>query len=274
MTPYYERNGITIYNGNCLEVMPTLDVTVDAVICDPPYEITGASWDSIIPLDAMWVEYKRLIKNSGAIALTGSQPFTSLLVSSNLKWFNCEWIWEKNRGSNFTNTKSRPMKEHENVIVFSKLSCTYNPQPEKRSDGGAARSKYTINPSNTGKRQVYNGIKTDQSQSIDANSRVPRSIQRFNTEVGLHPTQKPVALMSYLVRTYTNPSELVLDNAMGSGTTLVAAQLEGRRAIGIEISEDFCRTAVDRLRQPSFFSIPNQRPKSKGEQLSLIGGAI
>ncbi len=268
MKPFYDRNGITIYCGDCLEVMPFLTSPFDSIIADWPYGTTACSWDSVVDLDKMWPECNRVIKRDGATVLMGSQPFTTTLINSNIDRFKYEWIWEKNRGSNFANTSSRPMKEHENILVFSNGTCVYNPQLEKRSINGASRAAYTINPSNTGKREVYSGIKADKPRSINKDLRVPRSVQKFNTEVGLHPTQKPVTLFQYLIQTYTNPGELVLDNTMGSGTTLVAAQNTGRQAVGIELSEDYCKIAVERLRQQSFYSIT--RPHNNQNQAELL----
>jgi site-specific DNA-methyltransferase (adenine-specific) len=254
LTPYYDRDGITIYCGDCLDVMPKLEPEFDAIIADLPYGTTACSWDSVIPLDVLWVEYKRLIKTRGAVVLTGSQPFTSKLVMSNLEWFKYEWVWNKVNVTGFLDVKKRPMKKHENVMVFCQGQSTYHPQMS-----GKATKPFGKMRSGTNKYQIYSGkCGSKFSQGVG----YPQSIIKFQRptnmsgeDYGLHPTQKPVALMSYLIRTYTNPGEIVLDNTMGSGTTLVAAQQEGRWAIGIELSEDYCQIAVERLRQRSLFAV-------------------
>ncbi len=237
-----------LYNGDCLEKMKDiLDCSVDMILTDPPYGTTACKWDSIIPLEPMWKELKRIIKPNGAIVMTSSQPFTTTLISSNLKMFKYEWIWEKNRGSNFATVKYQPMKEHENILIFSKGKTIYNAIKEDRAKGGKNRATYKINASNTGKRDTYNSIKSIDSGYINKNLRCPRSIQKFNTEVGLHPTQKPVALMEYLIKTYTNENEIVLDFAMGSGTTGVACKNLNRKFIGIEKDEKYFKIAKDRI---------------------------
>lgn len=235
-----------LMEGDCLALMREIpDASVDMILCDLPYGTTACKWDSVIPLEPLWEEYWRICK--GAVVLTASQPFTSALVCSALSEFKHEWIWEKNRGSNFASLKYAPMKEHESVLVFAKKRVTYNPVYEPRAAGGASRAKYIINPSNTGKRDAYGGIQETQSRSLDPNMRVPRSIQKFNTQVGLHPTQKPVALMEYMIRTYTDENMVVLDNCMGSGTTGVACANTGRRFIGMERDPTYFNIAHDRV---------------------------
>ena len=266
MTPYYERNGIAIFCGDCLEVMPGLELEFDAIIADLPFGITACDWDTVIPFEPLWREYKRLIKANGAVVLFGSQPFTSMLVMSNLEWFKHEWIWQKNTGGNFLNVVREPMKEHESVLLFSSGNSTYNRQMQNRSEAGIKRQSSPFQPSALSDN--YNNF-TPKVVEREVFFRVPSSVQKFNRELGLHPTQKPVSLISYMVRTYTNPGELIIDNAMGSGTTLLAAQNEGRRAIGIEISEEYCKIAVDRLRQPSFFSL-STRGNVEARQLELM----
>lgn len=279
ITPYYQKNGVTIYLGNCLEVMPRLELEFDAIICDLPYGTTACSWDTIIPFEPLWEQYKRLVKSNGAVVLFGSQPFTSKLVMSNLEWFKYEWIWDKVTISNPLNAKIMPLLQHECILVFASGKTGFNRQFAKREllDLRPNRVK------NSSKRQptsndVYGDFKTG-GYSDDYNYKLisPKSIIKFSRRNGWekakekHPTQKPVALLQYLVRTYTNPSDLILDNCIGSGTTLVAAQNEGRRCIGIEISEEYCRIAIDRLHQPSFFSIPDQpKMNEQTEQLSLV----
>lgn len=236
---------ITLYNDDCLVSMGQIpDSSVDAVICDLPYGTTNNKWDTVIPFDPLWSEYWRICKPSAAIVLTASQPFTSLLVSSQLKYFRHEWIWIKNRGSNFANTIREPMKEHESVLVFSKGKWTYNKQMQERTGGGVSRVKTPIKleTSSTNYRD-FDRVEVKQFGEM----RVPSSWQKFNTEVGLHPNQKPLLLMEYLVRTYTNKGDAVLDNTMGSGTTGVACMNTGRNFIGIEMDAEYFRKAKERL---------------------------
>jgi site-specific DNA-methyltransferase (adenine-specific) len=233
--------------GDCLEVMQTIaDKSVDLILCDLPYGTTACKWDSVIPFEPLWAEYRRLLKPRGQVVLTASQPFTSAVVMSNPDWFRVEWVWEKNRGSNFASTKWHPMKEHESVLVFGKGPGTYNPIYQERAESGKAMVRAGVK-SKGGRGTVYGEMdRGHDNTKLDPNMRVPRSIQRFNCEVGLHPTQKPVALMEYLIRTYTNEADTVLDSCMGSGTTGVACANTGRKFIGIE-------------RDPSYFAIATNR---------------
>lgn len=240
-----------IHLGDCLEFMRELpDGSVDMVLCDLPYGTTACKWDTVIPFEPLWEQYKRITKKNAAIVLTASQPFTSALVMSNPQDFKVEWIWEKNRGSNFASAKYLPMKEHESCLVFSngRGKTTYNPIMQERAESGKARGNYKIKASNTGKRETLNGF-VDQRDRILPEMRVPRSIQKFTTEVGLHPTQKPVALFEYLIKTYTNEGETVLDNCSGSGTTAIAAERTGRRWICIEKDPDYHAASVKRLEE-------------------------
>jgi site-specific DNA-methyltransferase (adenine-specific) len=239
---------IDLQHGDCLEAMKSIpDGSVDMILCDLPYGTTACKWDTLIPFESLWVQYKRVLNRNGAVVLFGSQPFTSALVLSNPRWFKYEWIWEKNRGSNFATTKYMPMKEHENVLVFCEGRTQYNPIKQERAEGGKSRAGYKINASNTGKREVMNGLVGTDTGFIDPNLRAPRSVQKFNTEVGLHPTQKPVTLCEYLIRTYTNEGEVVLDNCMGSGTTGVACVNTNRKFIGIEKDETYFKIAEQRI---------------------------
>jgi site-specific DNA-methyltransferase (adenine-specific) len=225
------------------------DGAVDMILCDLPYGTTACKWDTVIPFAPLWGQYKRIAKSNAAIVLTASQPFTSSLVMSNIDMFKYEWVWEKNRGSNFATVKYMPMKEHENVLVFAKGKTTYNPIQQERAPGGKARAAYKINASNTGKRETLNGLTGIDSGYIDKNLRAPRTVQKFNTEVGLHPTQKPVALMEYLIRTYTNEGETVLDNCMGSGTTGVACVNTNRSFIGMEKELKYFNISQERIQK-------------------------
>lgn len=250
MTVYYEDEFVKLYHGDCLEVMPNLPAaSVDMVLADLPYGTTANRWDAVIDHDDLWANYLRLGVERAAFVLTASQPFTSALVMSNPSLFRHEWIWIKNRGSNFANTVREPMKEHESVLVFSRGKWTYNRQMQERTGGGADRVKYNVAfQSGSDNYRQFEGRDTNNLPEL----RVPSTWQKFNTEVGLHPTQKPVELMAYMIRTYSNPGDTVLDNAAGSGTTLIAARNEGRRAVGIEKEERYCEVIATRLSQQGF----------------------
>ena len=237
---------IDLRKGDCLEIMKDIpDKSIDAIICDLPYGTTACKWDTIIPFEPLWEQYKRIIKDNGAIVLFGSQPFTSALVMSNPKMFKYEWIWKKNAGSNFATTKYQPMKEHENILIFGYGKTIYNQQRQQRADSGFARQKTPIKFET--KTEVYGnsfGNKLESKITID---RCPSSVQLFNRERGLHPTQKPVPLLEYLIKTYTNEGDTVLDNTMGSGTTGVAAVNLNRNFIGIEMDEHYFEIAEKRI---------------------------
>jgi len=240
---------LNLIHGDCLEVMKTLpDASIDAIITDPPYGTTACKWDSVIPFEPMWKELNRIIKDNGAIIFTASQPFTSNLVMSNTKMFKHEWIWEKNRGSNFATLRYAPMKEHESVLVFCKTSPKYFPIMQQRKGAGLDRTKYKYNPTNTGKREALGNLEMTHANHNGNNElRYPSTIQKFNTEVGKHPTQKPVTLMEYLVKTYTQENDTVLDFTMGSGTTGVACKNLNRNFIGIELDKDYFEIATARI---------------------------
>lgn len=236
-----------IYNMDCLEGMKDIpDGSVDMVLCDLPYGTTSNSWDSIIPFDKLWEAYNRICKDNAAIVLTASQPFTSALVMSNPKMFRHEWIWIKNQGSNFANTVREPFKEHEEVLVFSKGGWTYNPEMQERAESGKGRVQYNVKfNSNSTNYREFDCRDINRRPEL----RVPSSWQVFNRETGLHPTQKPVNLFRYLIRTYSNEGDTILDNCMGSGTTAVAAVLENRKFIGFEINKEYFEKANARLRE-------------------------
>jgi site-specific DNA-methyltransferase (adenine-specific) len=213
--------------------MPTLPNGIaDAIIADLPYGTTACKWDTVIPFVPLWEQYKRIIKPRGAIVLFGSQPFTSVLVMSNLKWFKYEWVWDKNSGSNFLNAKIMPLSSHESILVFAHSMPVYYPAMTERDTVKRCKARakaYGQKDSAYGQRYATAGIYTH---------RYPKSIIRVsnaNQCAKVHPTQKPVALLEYFVKTYTNPGETVLDNVMGSGTTGVACVNTGRDFIGIEM---------------------------------------
>lgn len=248
MNSYYEDDTVTLYHGDCMTLLPQLaDASVSLVLTDLPYGMTDCAWDTPLPLPSLWAEWKRLLTREGAVVLTASQPFTSTLVASNPQAFKTEWIWEKNAGSNFGTVKRQPMKEHESVLVFAWGRYLYNPQMQPRAASGLARVRSGVVNYST-KAQAYgSGGLLGNASSERPDLRYPRSVQKFNRERGLHPTQKPVDLMAYMVRTYSSPGSVVLDCCAGSGSTLVAARREGRRAIGIELDEAYCEVIAKRL---------------------------
>jgi site-specific DNA-methyltransferase (adenine-specific) len=220
------------------------DKYVNMVLCDLPYGTTSNKWDSILPIDKLWEQYKRICKDNAVIALTASQPFTSMLVMSNLEMYKHEWIWIKNRGSNFANTVREPMKEHESVLIFSKGKWVYNKQMQERTGGGLDRVQYNVAfESKSDNYRDFEGRKENKLPEL----RVPSSWQKFNTEVGLHPTQKPIALFEYLVKTYTNEGDVVLDNCAGSFTSGVACINLNRKYIGYELDEKYFEIGKNRL---------------------------
>jgi len=239
MKPYYEDENVTIYNADCREVLPTLD-KVDLVLTDPPYGITSNEWDVQLPASKMLTPFKTVV-------MTASQPFAAQMIVADLERFRHEWIWVKNRGSNFANTVREPFKEHESVLVFSDGQWVYNKQMQKRTGSGADRAKYDVVFDS--KSENYREFERRDASAI-TEDRVPSSIQYFNVETeGEHPTRKPLRLFKYLVLTYSNASETILDPFMGSGTTLRAAKDLNRKAIGIEIEERYCEIAAKRMSQ-------------------------
>ena len=241
-----------IYNKDCLEAMKDIpDYSIDAIITDPPYGTTACKWDSVIDFELMWEQLNRIIKPNGAIVLFGSQPFTSALIMSNPKMFKYEWIWEKATGSNFATVKYQPFKEHENIIIFGKGRVNYNPIMQERKGSGLQRINGEYK-SNTISGETNNNIKTNHKGKKYNELRNPSSVQYFNNRDkyrGLHPTQKPVALMEYLIKTYTNENETVLDFTMGSGTTGVACLNTNRKFIGIENNKEYFEIALKRIQQ-------------------------
>lgn len=233
-------NKIELWHGDCLELMKQIpDSSIDAIITDPPYGTTACKWDSVIPFEAMWAELKRIIKPNGAIVLFGSQPFTSALIMSNPKMFKYEWIWNKDRSSGSMLAKKRPLKYHENILIFSKISNNYFPQMTK----GKMMKK-----ASGGKSDNYGNVPIVRYEN---DKYYPRSIQTFkachNMTGKIHPTQKPVELLEYLIKTYTLENETVLDFTMGSGTTGVACKNLNRNFIGIELDDKYFEIAKQRI---------------------------
>lgn len=236
----------SLYCGDCLEVMKQIpDNSIDCVVCDLPYQMTACKWDTIIPFEDLWNAYKRVCKKDAAICLFGSMPFSALLVSSNLKAYKHDWVWQKNRGSNFACVKYQPMREHESILVFSYGKTVYNPIMQDRADSGKNRVRYNFNDT---KRSSIYGVSLVYGKPINVQEkRYPSSVQKFNTEVGLHPTQKPVALCEYLIKTYSNEGMTVLDNCMGSASTGIACLNTNRKFIGIEKDETYFDVAKQRM---------------------------
>jgi len=248
---------IQLWQGDCLDLMPDIeDGSIDMVMADPPYGTTACAWDSIIPLEPMWKQLKRVIKPNGAIVLMGSQPFTTTLISSNMGMFKYEWIWDKIQGANFMNLKNRPFKTQEQIIVFAKSSSfTFNPIRVSRSDKSLKRNKAgtAVCKKVPSYKIEHYGAKTLTMQKLSADGmKHPIDIIQFPVATKgryeiKHPTKKPVALMEYLIKTYTNEGETVLDFCMGSGTTFMACKNLNRNGIGIEKDPEYFEMAKERI---------------------------
>ena len=241
---------IDLKQGDCLDLMKYIpDGSVDMILCDLPYGTTACKWDSIIPFEPLWEQYNRIIKDNGAIVLFGSEPFSSKLRMSNLKMFKYDWVWKKTMASNFALCKKQPFKKHEMVSVFYKKQPTYNPQMEV--------GEPYVDKRQSGKRNVSvgtsDGINRHPINNIGV--RYPSSVQEFSNgnNGNVHPTQKPVPLCEYLIKTYTNEGETVLDNCMGSGSTGVACVNTGRDFIGIELDRGYFEIAKNRIEDACSF---------------------
>ena len=260
-----------LLQGDCLELMKDIpDGSIDMILADLPYGTTNNAWDTIIPFEPLWEEYERVIKDNGVIVLTASQPFTSKLVSSKLEWFKHEWIWEKQRASNFMRANHEPLKYHENILVFSKGTLDINPQKYKVLEideimnmtkkevesmmkskdydrFGKVDRRKTVRNQDENKKHLGSEIK--RVRNADDGFRNPKSVLKINSKLygNVHPTQKPVPLFEYLIKTYTNEGDIVLDNVMGSGTTGVACKNLNRNFIGIELDETYFNIAKERI---------------------------
>ncbi|MFY8160291.1 MAG: DNA-methyltransferase [Candidatus Kapaibacteriota bacterium] len=262
-------NNIELYNADCFDVMPTIaDKSIDCIIADLPYGTTACKWDSVLPFDKLWEQYKRIIKDNGAIVLFGSEPFSSYLRMSNIKMYRYDWIWEKTSATNPLLANKRPMLIHENILIFYKKQTVYNAQKtfnennrvRKIQAGGMNAKKHG---------SIYGDVfritnqydKTRFPISVLKYKNPPRNNQ-FTQKYNLHPTQKPVGLLEYLIKTYTNENELILDNTMGSGTTGVACQNTNRKFIGIEKETNYFDIAVKRIKDNNnLFTIINGEKK-------------
>jgi DNA modification methylase len=264
---------IDLIKGDCLKVMKNIpDNSVDMILCDLPYGTTSCKWDEVIPFGAMWNELEHIIKPNGAIVLFGSQPFTSLLIKSNIRMFKYEWIWEKTMPTGVAQSSYMPMKYHENIVVFYNKKPTFNKILADRNESSLSRAKYKIQGSsdksnhiNMGKQEptFYNPTKVNPKSVLKFNS-VP------NTPKGskLHPTQKPIELLEYLIKTYTNEGEIIMDFTMGSGTTGVACKNTNRGFIGIEKDDKFFEIAQNRINGTEFK--PNGFEKTEERGLFLF----
>ena len=231
-------NDIQLFHGDCLEVMKDIpDKSIDMVLCDLPYGTTQNKWDSAIPLEPLWEQYKRIIKDNGAILLFGSQPFTTILNYSNISNYRYEWVWIKNNSTGFQLANKRPLKKHELISVFYKKQPTYNPQ-----------GLIEYNKINKRGSMGENWSEMNSNNYIQRWTNYPTQILEYKYDKQkLHPTQKPVALLEYLIKTYTNEGEIVLDNTMGSGSTGVACVNTNRKFIGIELDEKYFNIAKNRI---------------------------
>ena len=237
-----------IYKGDCLELMPKYvdDKSVDMIFCDLPYGTTKCKWDSVIDLPKLWDEYERVIKDNGVILLFAQTPFDKVLGASNLKLLKYEWIWEKTQATGHLNAKKMPMKAHENILVFYKKLPTYNPQKTNGHKPINSYTKYIKTQNNT---EIYGEMKREISGGGETD-RYPRSVITFASDKQkscLHPTQKPLSLIEYMIRTYTNEGDLILDNACGSGTTGLGAKNLGRNFIMMEQDPEHYETACKRV---------------------------
>ena len=245
-------SGSALFQGDCLDIMPLIpDKSIDMILADLPYGTTACKWDTIIPFEPLWKQYKRIIKDNGAIVLTASQPFTSALVMSNPDWFKYEWIWEKSHPTGFASSKYNPLKYHESVLIFCEGKTVYNPQMTKGKpnhsmgkivNGGQIKSESQVN---------ITAIQSQQSEN-----KFPKSVQKFSNPrfKGMHPTQKPVALFEYLLKTYSNENMTIFDPCMGSGTTGVACKNLNRNFIGIEKDDNYFKIAEQRINARTLFS--------------------
>ena len=236
------KDNYNLINGDCLiEMKHIKEKSVDLILCDLPYGMTKNSWDVVIPFDKLWSEYNRIIKDNGAIVLFGSQPFTSLMITSNLNMFRYCLVWEKNKFSDFLNSKRKPMKTNEDIAIFYKKQPTYNPQYWYSTPYTRWNTQTAVNKQSNYGTHKENFVESD-------GKRLPTTVLKFNrVERPLHPTQKPTDLLEWLIKTYTNENDLVLDNCMGVGSTGVACKNIKRKFIGIELEKNYFEIAKDTI---------------------------
>lgn len=246
-----DKHGNELINGDCLEVMPLIrDKSIDLILADLPYGTTACKWDTVINLNLLWEEYKRIIKDNGAIVLTATNPFATSLIQSNIDWFKYEWIWHKNMTSGFALAKKQPLRNHELILVFYKKQPIYNPIKELRDLNKSSKQRMQYDFTSTkGINEQQGGIKKIQFIPEDKKMSYPKTVKKFNgvnPHKRFHTTEKPLSLMEYLIKTYTNEQMLVLDNTMGSGTTCLAAKNLNRKFIGIEKEIKYYKIACKR----------------------------
>jgi len=237
-----KKDNINIIHGDAIEEMKKIDdKSIDMILCDLPYGMTRNRWDIIIPLDDMWKQFKRIVKENGVIVLNSMQPFSSKLIISNTEWFKYEWIWKKENVTGFLNAKKQPLRNHENILIFYKKQCKYNPQMSPALNGKMISSTAT-------KTKNYGNIKTKNTLNLNKN-RYPKTIIAFKRDKEkLHPTQKSVALFEYLIETYSNKGATVLDCCIGSGTTAIACIQSERKCIGIEKNKKYIDITNQRIK--------------------------
>ena len=242
MQPYYEDDLVKLYNGNCFAVLPTIEEKVDLVLTDPPYQLVRCAWDKDeIDLSLLWLQLRNIAYPNTAYVFTGAQPFTSKLVASNYKEFKQELIWRKTQGTGHMNCKRMALKNHENILIFYGRQPVYNPQMTTGHKPYTATNKPDLT-------RVYGKSKVNTTVNTNG-ERYPLSVLDFKYDTKRHhPTQKPVALCEYLIKTYTNEGQLIIDPFAGSGSTLIAAKKLNRKAIGIELDPDYCKIIVERLK--------------------------
>jgi site-specific DNA-methyltransferase (adenine-specific) len=241
----------SLVNGDCLEAMKYIaDKSINAIICDLPYGTTNCKWDSVLDLDKLWEQYKRILKENGVIVLFAQTPFDKVLGCSNLEWLKYEWIWEKTQATGYFNAKLMPMKAHENILVFYNKTPKFNPQ---KTEGHKPVNTYTKKAEVCNKTEIYGKVKKDVSGGGETD-RYPRSVQVFASDKQktkldgtIHPTQKPLALLEMLVKSYTDEGDLILDNTMGSGTCILASIMHNRTFIGIEKEKKYFDITLKRI---------------------------
>ena len=241
-----------LMQGDCLELMNQIpDGSVDMILCDLPYGTTACSWDSVIPFAALWEQYRRVIKSNGAIVLTAAQPFTTALIASNMAMYKYSWVWEKSAPGGFAHAKNMPLKKHEDIAVFSNGNTAHASQSNRRMpynpQGLVYSPRIAKNKKRHSEESAFGNRPSHKDEYVQEFTNYPSSVLRFAVERGQHPTQKPVALMEYLIRTYTNEGMTVLDNCMGSGTTGVACANTVRNFIGIEMDKKYFEISKDRI---------------------------
>lgn len=243
---------IELMQGDCLELMKGVpDKSVDMILCDLPYGTTACKWDAIIPFEPLWEQYERVIKDNGAIVLTASQPFTTKLINSNMKLFKYNWVWKKAKPTGFSHSKNMPLKDYEDIVVFSKGSIGHAHLIKNRMEYNP-QGVYEVSRKIKRNTKGFSGTMERKSQTNEYTGKLsgfPKMVIEFSNVIQgtVHPTQKPVALFEYLIKTYTNEGETVLDNTMGSGTTGVACKNLNRNFIGMELDETYFNVAKDRI---------------------------